>query len=993
MNRLLYVFLLLGLHLQAQDYFPNNDDISAVDDVTRVITNATVTTKPGQVMENATIVIKNGKIEAIGQNVSIPKNAVVEDASGTHIYPSFIEAYGDIAMKEAPRAPSSRVQQYDEGRKGYYWNDHIRAEQMAMDFFKYDEKEAEKYLDAGYGIVQTHLHDGIARGSGMLIALNNNGTDAQRILKQESGNFFSFDKSRQSRQSYPTSMMGALALLRQAHFDADWYSKGYAKNKDLSLEALNAKKSMVQYFEAGNKKNVLRVDKMGDRIGKQFVIVGGEDAYEMIDEIKATNASLILPINFPDAYDVSNPFLESFVSLSDMREWKQAPANPKMLSDKEITYAITTMGLKKPGDIFEKLRSAMEYGLTKDQALAALTTIPAQIMKSSAMVGTLEKGKLANFIVASGDLFDKKTVIYENWVQGSKHLLKDRNVKDIDGTYTTRISGTDYEMVISGTGKKIKVKSDSITLGSKIDYDNDWINILATPKNTDDKGVHRFLAQKNKNEGLTGTAYLADGNEIGFTAALQKSEDSKDSDDDEEKDDDASTPLSDQKMKSVGKMTYPNIGFGYEQRPQQETVLYRNATVWTNEDEGILENTDVLVKDGKITKIGKDLSDRGARVIDGTGMHLTSGIVDEHSHIAIDGGVNEAGHNSTAEVTIEDVVDHEDINIYRDLAGGVTSSQLLHGSANPIGGRSAVIKLKWGYPADEMIYDNSPQFIKFALGENVKQSRYQYGVRFPQTRMGVEQVFIDFFSRARDYKDSKGKPDFRYDEEMEVLLGVLESERFVSCHSYVQSEINMLMKVAEDFGFRINTFTHILEGYKVADKMAEHGVGGSTFSDWWAYKYEVNDAIPYNGAIMHEAGVTVAFNSDDAEMSRRLNQEAAKAMKYGAVSEEEAWKFVTLNPAKLLRIDDRTGSIKKGKDADLVLWNAHPMSVTARPQITMIDGIVFFDIEKDARFRESVKKERQQLVNQMLKAKNKGMKTQPAKKNEKTLYECDTLHW
>ncbi|MGB5980566.1 MAG: amidohydrolase family protein [Nonlabens sp.] len=1000
MKKLLYLFLLLGLHLQAQEYFPNNDDISAVDDVTRVLKNATITTSPGNTIENATIVVKNGKIQAIGKNVSIPKNAVVEDATGTHIYPSFVEAYGDLAMKKVERPSGGRSPQYDEGRKGYYWNDHIRAEQTAMDFFDYDSKEAKKFIDAGYGIVQTHLHDGIARGNGMVIALNNNGTDANRILKQESGNFFSLQKSRQSRQSYPTSMMGGLALLRQTHFDADWYAKGFSKSKDLSLEAINAKKNLVQYIEAGNKKNILRVDKMGDRVGKQFVIVGGEDAYEMIDEVKATNAKLILPINFPDAYDVSNPFMESFVNLSDMREWKQAPGNPMMLSKNGITYAITSMGLKKPADLHDKLRSAMEYGLTADQALAALTTIPASIMKVSGMVGTLETGRLANFLVTSGDLFDKKTVIYENWVQGSKHLLKDRTVSDIDGIYTTRIAGTDYEMIISGTGKKIKVKSDSITLGSKIDYNNDWINILATPKDTAKTGVHRFLAQKNRNnEGLKGTAYLADGSELGFMAAFKKAEDNnkkEDAEDDpstssgtEDEDSDEAS----KEIKEMGRMTYPNIGFGSEERPKQETILYRNATVWTNESDGILKNTDVLVKYGKISKIGKDLNDRGARVIDGTGMHLTSGIVDEHSHIAIDNGVNEAGHNSTAEVTIEDVVDHEDVNIYRDLAGGVTSSQLLHGSANPIGGRSAIIKLKWGYPADEMIYDNSPKFIKFALGENVKQSRYQTGVRFPQTRMGVEQVFVDFFSRARDYKDSKGKADFRYDEEMEVLLEILESKRFVSCHSYVQSEINMLMNVAEDFGFRINTFTHILEGYKVADKMAEHGAGGSTFSDWWAYKYEVNDAIPYNGAIMHEAGVTVAFNSDDAEMSRRLNQEAAKAVKYGGVSEEEAWKFVTLNPAKLLHIDDRTGSIKKGKDADLVLWNAHPMSVTARPQITMIDGIVFFDVDKDARFRESVKKERQQLVNEMLQAKNKGMKTQTPKKKDKTLYECDTLHW
>ena len=326
--------------------------------------------------------------------------------------------------------------------------------------------------------------------------------------------------------------------------------------------------------------------------------------------------------------------------------------------------------------------------------------------------------------------------------------------------------------------------------------------------------------------------------------------------------------------------------------------------------------------------------------IDATGKHLTSGIIDEHSHIGAS-SINEGGHNSSAEVTIEDVINPDDINLYRNLSGGVTTLQILHGSANPIGGRSAIIKPRWGESADNLLYKGADPFIKFALGENVKQSNWSSYNRFPQTRMGVEQVFVDYFQRAKEYQESWAKYNAlprkakaktlapRYDIEMETLVEILEGKRFISCHSYVQSEINMLMKVAERFGVTINTFTHILEGYKVADKMKEHGVGGSTFSDWWAYKFEVNDAIPYNGAIMHSQGVTVAFNSDDAEMSRRLNQEAAKAVKYGGVSEEDAWKFVTLNPAKLLHIDDQVGSIKVGKSADLVLWNNHPMSIYA----------------------------------------------------------------
>jgi imidazolonepropionase-like amidohydrolase len=300
--------------------------------------------------------------------------------------------------------------------------------------------------------------------------------------------------------------------------------------------------------------------------------------------------------------------------------------------------------------------------------------------------------------------------------------------------------------------------------------------------------------------------------------------------------------------------------------------------------------------------------------------------------------------------------------------------------------------LKWGAAADDYIYDDSPKFIKFALGENVKQSRSTSNSRFPQSRMGVEQVFIDYFSRAKAYDALKksGKP-YRHDTEMEVLAEILNKERFISCHSYVQSEINMLMKVADQFDFTINTFTHILEGYKVADKMAEHGVGGSTFSDWWGYKYEVNDAIPYNAAIMHNAGVTVAINSDDAEMSRRLNQEAAKSVKYGGVSEEDAWKFVTLNPAKLLRLDNRVGSLKEGKDADVVLWTDHPLSIYAKAEKTIIEGVTYFDLEKDMQMREAIKKEKSQLVNLMLQDKNKGLKTQPVKKKEKVLLGCDSM--
>jgi len=430
--------------------------------------------------------------------------------------------------------------------------------------------------------------------------------------------------------------------------------------------------------------------------------------------------------------------------------------------------------------------------------------------------------------------------------------------------------------------------------------------------------------------------------------------------------------------------------------------LFKNVTVWTNEEDGIIENASVWVVDGKIKAVGTAIDAPGAKVIDGTGKHLTSGVIDEHSHIGAS-SINEGGQNSSAEVTIEDVINPDDINLYRNLSGGVTTLQILHGSANPIGGRSAIIKPKWGASADELLYPNADPYIKFALGENVKQSNWSSYARFPQTRMGVEQVFTDYFQRAKEYKTTWSNYNGlsrkvkartaapRYDLEMETLVEILNGERFISCHSYVQSEINMLLKVADRFGVRINTFTHILEGYKVADKMKEHGVGGSTFSDWWAYKFEVNDAIPYNGAIMHSQGVTVAFNSDDSEMSRRLNQEAAKAVKYGGVSEEDAWKFVTLNPAKLLHIDDEVGSVKVGKSADLVLWSDHPMSIYAIAEKTMIEGVIYYDLDRATAQVDEIAKEKNKLIQDMLSAKNGGAKTQKPIQKKTVEFHCETL--
>ncbi len=408
---------------------------------------------------------------------------------------------------------------------------------------------------------------------------------------------------------------------------------------------------------------------------------------------------------------------------------------------------------------------------------------------------------------------------------------------------------------------------------------------------------------------------------------------------------------------------YPVGALGRNGLPEQpEYVVFQNTTLWTCGPDGLLKDADLIVHRGVIQKIGTDLAvPAGAQVVDASKMQISPGLIDCHSHMATDSGINESTQAVTAEVRIGDFVDASDITIYRQLAGGLTSANVLHGSANPIGGQNQVIKLRWGGVYDELKFADAPAGIKFALGENVKQSNVQGGSqsRYPQSRMGVEQLFRDRFNSARQYdanwkkwnKDRSGLPP-RRDLELDAIAEILRGERWVHCHSYRQDEILGLLRVLEEYNVKIGSLQHILEGYKVAEAIAKHGGTASSFSDWWNYKFEVIDAIPFNGAIMHKQGINVSFNSDDAELGRHMNHEAAKAIKYGGVEPMEALKFVTLNPAKQLRIDSKVGSLEVGKDADLSIWNGSPLSTLARCEQTWIDGRKYFDRANDAEARK-----------------------------------------
>lgn len=998
-QRLCYVMALLEListNSAAQQTFP----VAALSDERAEIfafTNVTIYTDYKTRVENATLLIKGGKIVAAGANVVLPKGAAVTDCSGKTIYPGFIDihagSYGIPQVSPSAGGFRSRPQQSYSSKSGpYSWNEAIRPEFSAAGNFNPDSKAPDEWRKLGFGALLAHQADGIARGTGTLVLLTDERTH-ENIMIPAASSHFSFRKGT-SKQDYPSSLMGCIALIRQTYYDGQWYqTEGRKTEYNASMEAWNSTLGLPQIFEASDKLDILRIAAIAKEFNTSYLVKTAGDEYQRIDEIKASGQKLIVPLNFPTGFDVRDPYDAQNISLRELKHWEMAPSNPARLEAAGIAFALTTADLKDKSKFMANLRKALEYGLTKETALKALTFEPAQMLRCYDKIGSLEPGKVANFFITSGDIFDADVKIFQTWSMGKSFIYKNFNEVTpprLFGTYSLAIAGEKTQQLViqqkKGSTDAFLWNADSSKTKVNFDFRKDQVNLSYLQDTVSKKTVVLSgLFAPNPTSKLStalGKGTWPDGRSFDWSVQQVTIASPK-----------PPTKQNPVKIAEAGEMITPFIAFGQKSAPTAGIFLVKNATVWTNEKSGILANTDVLVTNGKITKIGRNLPVQdNATVIDGTGKHLTAGIIDEHSHIAIARSVNEGTQESTAEVRIGDVLDSEDQDIYRQLAGGVTSSHLLHGSANPIGGQTQLIKLRWGAAPETLKYAGWPGFIKFALGENVKQSNWGENsrTRYPQTRMGVEQVYVDYFTRAKEYLDLKksGKP-YRRDLELDALGEILESKRFITCHSYVQSEITMLMRVAERFGFRVNTFTHILEGYKVADKMAKHGAGGSTFSDWWAYKMEVKEAIPYNAAIMHRQGVVVAINSDDAEMARRLNQEAGKTVEYGGLSEEDAWKTVTLNPAKLLRIDDHVGSIRAGKDADLVLWDNNPLSVYANPQTTWVDGVPYFDRKDDIQRREAVRTERARIIQKLL-SEGKGGAGGEKPSGPKGHYHCDS---
>ena len=990
---------LAGMRLFAQETFTENG-IKDFRKSSYAFRNATIYLNSGEVQENATLLIDNGRVVAVGKTVQIPNGTTVYDLKGRIIYPSFIDLHTDYGLPKATPSGQGNVfmqpEKIEPTNKGAYnANEAIRADYNAIEQFEIDTENAKSFREAGFGVVLTFRPDGIARGTSALVALTDSKIN-EAIINDRAAAHYSFQKG-SSAQSYPISLMGSNALLRQTHYDAEWYEKNKSTIFfDETLEAYINSRNLPQFFSVTNLQNLLRVDALGDEIGKQFIIKGSGDEYQQISDVQATKAPLIIPVNFPNAPEISNPFEAMDVPLETMKHWELAPSNPGMLAKNQVPFAITTADLREKSLFLPNLKKAIKNGLNEESALKSLTETPAKLIGAADKIGQIKPGYMANFIICTNNIFSDSAVINENWVLGKRYIIHELDTNDHRGAYNLVIADTTYRMEITGKQGKEEfniLKNDSVSIKITASVERDYIRLTFSPK--PQEGPIRLSGWK-KGDKFEGTGQLPDGTWVNWSAsytgavakkAVKKPEPPKKPD---------INPHA-----NPGPVIYPFIAHGREKLPVQETILIKGSTVWTSEKDGVLENTDVLIRNGKIEKIGINLNEPGARVISGAGKHLTAGLIDEHSHIALS-SVNDIATNSSM-VRMKDVLIPDDISIYRQLAGGVTTSQLLHGSANPIGGQSAIIKLRWGKPANELMVQGADKYIKFALGENVTRAANPFSIRFPQTRMGVEQVYMDNFTRAREYEETWKKYNSlparakavavppRRELDLEPLVEILNSERFITCHSYVQSEINMLMKVAEQFGFTVNTFTHILEGYKVADKMKQHGAGASSFSDWYNYKMEVVDAIPYNASILNNLGIVTAINSDDPEMGRRLNQEAAKSVKYGGMSEEEALKMVTLNPAKLLHLDDRIGSIKAGKDGDVVLWSGHPLSIYSRPHYTIIDGTVYYDHEEDHKMLQWIQQERARLMAKIKLAAEAGEKTVPVLPNVPRHFHCDDV--
>nr|WP_315481369.1 amidohydrolase family protein [uncultured Undibacterium sp.] len=935
------------------------------------LTGARLVVAPGKVIENGTLVLRDGVIVAAGANLPVPTGAKVWKLDGRTIYPGFIDMASTVGVPAgllpspvlsgpaaAARPPVQRVLN---SRALASENFRVRPEQDVANQLELRADEIKAVRELGFTTVLAAPGAGIFRGQSALLNLNGSDSAKSVVLNARIAQHLANELEFGRGVGYPGSLMGVIAQVRQTFYDAQWYQRAtdskLKQERPQLNESLDALKPVLAgrqpiIYATDNEQAYQRVAKIRDEFKLRVILQGNGYEYRRTQHLKTGGMPVIVPLLFPNAPEVDNPDMLLDTSLEAMQHWEQAPANLAMLDKAGVEFAITSAGLKDPKkDFWNRLRQAIRRGLSVEQALAGLTTTPAKLLGEQKRLGSLTPGHLANIVVTSGDMFsDDKANIEITFVDGKPFVTEHYNRFELRGSWNVGAGGKTQVWNITGVAAKPMLNIDGVNVDLNL-RDN---QLLARYADT-------AIIAEGRGDSLTGTIQQGQGKAVSWSATRAKAVAAD------------STPAKVEKPAAVWNQLYPAGPYAINAPERPAAVLLKNATIWTSGKAGKLEQSDMLVLNGKISAIGKDLkAPANAEIIDASGKHISPGIIDAHSHTAMMQGVNEGSSSITAEVRVGDVIDASSINIYRQLAGGVTTSNLLHGSANTIGGQNQVIKMRWGSDAEGLKLDGAFPGIKFALGENVKQSNWgnEATGRYPQTRMGVEQILRSGFLAAREYKAEREawrkSPTMmvepRRDLQMDTLVELLDRKRMIHIHSYRQDEILMFARVAKEFNLLVGTFQHVMEGYKVADEIAALGAGGSTFSDWWGFKMEVSDSVPFNGALMHKAGVVTSFNSDSDELARHLNTEAAKAVKYGGLSETEALKFVTLNPAKQLQIDDRTGSLEVGKDADFVIWNTSPLSTFSRAEQTWIEGRRYFDLATDARLRQQAQEERQRIA-------------------------------
>lgn len=942
------------------------------------IVGARLVVAPGRVIERGTIVMRDGVIVAAGANVAVPADARVWPGDSLTVYPGLIDAFvlpAEPGGAPAAAGPGARPRQgmdtAEPSRGATSPTSVVRAEYRTIENLALGAEQLEALRGAGFTAAQVAPRAGVVRGTSAVVGLGA-GPVGGNALVADANQVVALQPQ---RQGYPASLMGVIAVIRQAFLDAKWYrdaSAAYARTPGATRppvdNALAALREPIEgrqgvLFVADEMLQVLRAAAIAKEAGVAARIVGAGDEYKRAALVAATGAPLVVPVNFPEAPDVATPERAIEAGTEELRQWQDAPGNAAALAKAGVTFALTANGLRDVKTFPAAVGRAIERGLSETQALAAVTTTPARMLGLEARLGTLAAGRIANLTVTRGALF-RGGKVREVWVDGERYeTAKDETTPK--GEWRIGWGGAEHALEVKAerdTAVTLVVGADSLRA---TDVRLDGARLRFTVRRGAEPAERFDL--RAANDALAGTLAVAGVGEHAVRGrAVRKDE-----------------PARKEEPLVASPVVMGNTEAWRMPAPAQPAaVLVKGATVWTAGPRGTLENADVLVRAGKVAAVGRGLAaPAGALVVDGAGRHVAPGIIDEHSHAAILGNVNECTNSVTCEVRIQDVINSENLNLYRQLAGGVTAMHLLHGSCNAIGGQAAVIRSKWGAPPDELFMAEAPPTVKFALGENPKQANFgaDRTSRYPKSRAGVEETIREAFTRAKDYdrawteyRAGRRAIPPRRDLQLDALSEIVSGKRLIHCHSYRADEILMLMRLAEQFGFRVNTFTHILEGYKVADEMAVHGASAMGFSDWWQYKQEVIDGIPWNGWLMWDRGVNVGFNSDSEELARRLNTEAAKAIKYGGMPADEAIKTVTINPAKSLLIDGRTGSLEPGKDADFAIWSGSPLSPYSRCEQTWIEGRKYFDRAADLEGREALARERDALIARARAAKQEG---------------------